>query len=628
MNFVQVQTKIRFLMFFLLTLYHASAVCDSSDHHCQLHNDANSVIGFYEERDLELFTSYDCPHSGIFTTKLNKPYTSFGKSRLTHHLKNPTADVALLQLRQRQLRLLLENEALLEQLQTILADIAQNEEGLINFIEIEEEPLVQRALESFYFQSNRFAHLNNSPAALDARNYLKYLGLLGPVVEHMLVHFGLDAISSSHSSHADDSHHKNDEVSSCAPGCKQHHHHKHHEHRCITCPPVSDHASPLTKSAIRLLQVGHFVWHAASVVEMVNQMSSEKAVMHELHNKIVKVQSCLSGIKQLYTLMKVSDYSLQAFGVSCSWLDYFDNATTEQQRAMHDFIDDQNFACNDPRGFFSRIGATLSYYRLLEDQLSVLQSLVVVLGDLDALVAIAQWYKDTNADKKQACLVNFVSSPDAPVVRIKNLWNIALDSHKAVSNDIELGAGKASHMIVTGPNKAGKSSLLKSLGLTIVLAQSFGIAAAESAQITPFNKLISYIVVVDDISHDKSTMIAEMIRADSCIQTIQLLGENQHACILIDDSLFKGTTIEKSQELTERFIRTLGSLPHCCSIIATHMPVLTKLGQEPMSNFKNYYIPSAVDRQGRSYSTFHLSEGVADLDAVFDIVKSEGYTLQ
>ena len=203
---------------------------------------------------------------------------------------------------------------------------------------------------------------------------------------------------------------------------------------------------------------------------------------------------------------------------------------------------------------------------------------------------------------------------------MKGLWNIALDHHKAIANDFELSMNNAMHAILTGPNKSGKSSMLKAIGLNILLAQTYGIAAAQSMEMTLFSKLISHITVLDDISKDTSMMVAEIMRVERCMQLLNQLDDNEYACVLVDDSLFKGTSFQKGQELGFEFIKGLGDIPGCSSLTATHMPLLTTLATQ--GNFKNYCIDIAVTQNGKSVSTFTLKEGIANPELVFDIVQS------
>lgn len=602
MNLLRSFLKVRFFIC-VLTLYPACTSCESEDH-CS----NSSVIDHYVERDLELFHSVDHSRPGVITSAIDKTYTSFGKAQLEKHIKNPIRDTDILRSRQRQISLLLENPQLLNLLRKTLAHIKTHEEGLTYFIDAKKDPIVENAIKNFYFNSEWLKNFNKNPYALDGRNYAKYLGLFGPVLEHLIFHFALDLLQE-----------KADGSDKCNG------HDKTHKHAHSHGPKLPKNASFVLKGGFILLKVGHFAIHAISIKEMIEKMSSEKSLINQLHKKVASTKECLSGIKKIFALMKSNGYSPEAFGLSSSSFEYFKDP---QNKAINNLVNDDSFKENTSIGFFSPVGKTLSYYRTLENEVSSLKSLTYMLGDIDSLVSIAEWYLKVNDETNKACLVKFIPSSATPVLNLKNFWNIALDSNKAIANDVELGEDKTLNIVLTGPNKTGKSSTLKAIGINIILAQTYGIMAAEWAEMSVVNKLISHITVIDDISNDSSMMVAEMIRVDRCMKTLHNLKKNQHACVLIDDSLFKGTTFEKGQELAYQFIKGIGSMPNCYGIIATHMPILATLELEENSNFKNYCIDIALDEQGNAYSTFRLKKGLADHRSVFDILKSKQYQIE
>ncbi len=601
----------RFFIFFILVLYHACLCCESSEDHCKnnSNNDSNSsVISFYEERDLELFDSLQQTNQGIFSSKLDKTYTSFGKARLIHHLKNPITDISLLKSRQKQLKILIENPELLEQLKTFLKKIHDYEDNLVYFIENQEDQISKKAVENFYFKSKKLKNFNKSATALDTRNYVKYLGLFTPVLEHLIFHFALE--------------YAHDKLSHSGK-CK--HHHKHDHHFCVGNLVASANSSLLMKSSLFLLKAAHLGIHLVGIMEMIDQLSSEKAVINQLYNKVAATRTCLLAMKDILALIQTVKYSTLAFSSDNSYLNYLESTSSNQNNNLIKLLNSKAFNINSSLKFLSRIGNTLSSYKILKQQRAPLKSLAMIIGDLDALVSIAQWYNEANQKYTRVCFVNFVKddSANSPIINMKNIWNLALDHNNIVTNDIKLNTENGTKIIITGPNKAGKSSTLKAVGLNIILAQTFGIVAAKSAKLTIFHKLITSIMVTDDISSDRSMLVAELMRAEQCLTTLNRLKQNEYACLLVDDTLFKGTTFEKGQQLAYQFAKDIGNFKNGCSIIATHLPILTQLEQEDNGIFRNYHISLSIDANGRPCSTFRLEPGISDQRRVFDIIKSD-----
>lgn len=566
---------------------------------------APPIITRQEERDLELFESLNKSDRGIVAF-FDRTHTQSGKACLVHHLKNPTTDVALVQLRQEQIKLLLKNPALLEEVKGLLARVKAAEPDLLYFINHEEDPVARTMINTFYFKNAWLKDFNKSSVALDARNYLKQLGLLSPVVEHLIFHFALSHIQEKLTHAADHD---------------RHGHHHHHGHGCI-----HDHleapagSSALVETAFGALKAAHLGIHLMSFKDIVEQMGTERTMVNQLYKKVASVKDGLQAMHALHACLKEHGYTQRAFS--------YQGVVSGQElqhgiKLFDQLLTDSYFDTTSSLGYVSPIGNTLYQYQQLKKYDSSLQVCMERVGDIDVLVSIADWYQEQEAKKAPVCFVDFVSST-TPVITFKDMWHVALNPEDAIMNDIHLGADAGAYkFIITGPNKAGKSTIIKAVGLNIILAQAFGIAAASKAELTPFYKVLSYMTITDDLAHDRSTFVAELIRAEECVQALQALQPGQYACLLIDDALFKGTNVEKSEDMALRFVDTLGTYGNSCALIATHCKALTQLACEKPTIFKNYRIKMDTDNDGNVRSTFTLEDGVADQAAAFDIIKRE-----
>jgi DNA mismatch repair ATPase MutS len=593
----------------ILILYHACSGCQADDHHCPVMLQ-DPVIGFYEERDLELFSSLNTKKEGVLLSLFESVQTSYGKSRLIHRLQNPIADPSFLAGRQRNLEIVLDEPDLRAEIKKHLAVIKQNEHNLYHFVEQEPDLLTQRAVESFYFSSERLARFNTSHVALDLKHVGKYFGLLVPVVEHLIFHFALEQIQSLVTPH----HHDD----SCKHDHHDHHKHHHHHHHFA----ADEHASKWVKNGFLVLEVGHLGLHLASMKETLDQLKNEKRLINELHQQLVSLKSCLKAVRSIVTLAQRAGYAPEFFGLQPDELHLFASAEFKE---IESFVRDSYAAEGSRIGFFSRVGKALSYHQQLQDKKSQITRLMKVVGDLDALVAVADWYEKMTLEADRACFAEFLPS-SCPHIEMKEMWHPAFDPATVVCNDLIMSKENGQHIILSGPNKAGKSSILKAIGINIILAQTYGICAAERAELTPFKKLMTHMVITDDIASGKSTMVSEMMRVDHLLATLHELKSGEFACVLVDDSLFRGTTIEKSAHLAQAFLQALSSYPGCCSGTATHLAVLTELADRLPHFFKNYRIGVITRTGGKAASTFKLEPGVADHAAVLDIVNDEvGY---
>ncbi len=614
MNYNYNYNVVRFCFFILLLFHHACSSCEASDRcHSGL---STSVITKNEERDLELFDSLNQSHQGIFSV-FDKTYTASGKLRLMYHLKNPTTDVSLLKLRQEQIKFLLENPTLLEEIKGLLARIKAAEPDLLYFINNQEDPVAHTIIDTFYFKNTLLKDLNESSIALDVRNYLKQLGLFSPVIEHLVFHFALSFIQEKLTQNPTEHHHHHHDH-------EAHHDHAHSNcsHYCVSSLKAPADSSTFVKGAFTALKAAHFGMHLLGIKEMIQQMGAELAVVNQLYKKVASVKEGLHAIITLHNRMQESNYVYNSFA---SQLVDSDTLNIESNiKFFAPLLDSTYFDSNSSLGYFSPIGNTVYNYQLLKNNASLLQSFMAAVADIDALVSIVEWCKEQTTKKAPVCFVDFVTGVCTPVIVLEGMRHVGLSPDDAVMNDIELSADKGAYkFIITGPNKSGKSTIIKAVGLNIILAQTFGIAAAHNAKITVFRKLLTYITITDDIVQDRSLFVAELLRAEECIQALQSLPTDELACILLDDSLFKGTSLEKSQDIALRFLIKIGSYSNSCALIATHCAALTQLEEENPTIFKNYRIKIGADAQGNAESLFILEEGIANQAAVFDVIKGQ-----
>ena len=139
-----------------------------------------------------------------------------------------------------------------------------------------------------------------------------------------------------------------------------------------------------------------------------------------------------------------------------------------------------------------------------------------------------------------------------------------------VTNNVSLG--RKSNILVYGHNGCGKSSLLKSVGCNVVLAQAGLFVACKKFQLSPFTLLFSKIITKDDIFRSQSTFVYEMNELRSILK-----GSNEKSLILADElcagtESISATSIVASalMELTER---------KSSFLFSTHLHSLSKLKQ-------------------------------------------------
>jgi DNA mismatch repair protein MutS len=133
-----------------------------------------------------------------------------------------------------------------------------------------------------------------------------------------------------------------------------------------------------------------------------------------------------------------------------------------------------------------------------------------------------------------------------------------------VTNDISLGDGKTDGILLYGTNAVGKTSFIKSIGISIIMAQAGLYVPASEFEYYPYNYIFTRIIGNDNIFKGLSTFAVEM----SELRTILRLA-NQNSLIL-GDELCSGTEILSAISI---FVSGIQKLYNCKSsfIFATHL---------------------------------------------------------
>ncbi|KAJ7275302.1 muts domain V-domain-containing protein [Mycena haematopus] len=125
--------------------------------------------------------------------------------------------------------------------------------------------------------------------------------------------------------------------------------------------------------------------------------------------------------------------------------------------------------------------------------------------------------------------------------------------------------------IITGPNMAGKSTLLRQTALISVLAQTGSFVPADSAIIGIVDKLFSRVGSKDDLFHDRSTFMVEML------ETAEILQRATPQSLVIMDEVGRGTTVKDGLAIAFATVHHLLAANECRALFATHFHEVTDM---------------------------------------------------
>ncbi|WP_126244578.1 MutS-related protein [Chitinophaga rhizosphaerae] len=174
---------------------------------------------------------------------------------------------------------------------------------------------------------------------------------------------------------------------------------------------------------------------------------------------------------------------------------------------------------------------------------------------------------------------------------------------KAVRNDF---TGGSNIVLLTGPNMGGKSTVMKSIGLCVMLGHLGLAVPAEACKLPVFEAFLSAVNVTDDISSGLSHYMQEVVHLKAVVEAA-LAGKR---CFAMFDELFSGTNTEEAVSLLVQTVRGLGRFSSGLFVISTHLheirPALDGMAYDVLC------LDATID-EGIPRHTYRLKPGWSEL---------------
>lgn len=160
-----------------------------------------------------------------------------------------------------------------------------------------------------------------------------------------------------------------------------------------------------------------------------------------------------------------------------------------------------------------------------------------------------------------------------------------------VPNDILLDSSACQIMILTGPNMAGKSALLRQTALIVLLAQAGAFVPAKEAHIGYFDKIFTRVGATDNISRGESTFMVEML------ETAMIMHNLSARSLVLLDEIGRGTSTYDGMSIASALVEYIHERGKGAkTLFATHYHELNDL-EKRFKRVKNYHI--AVKEEGK-----------------------------
>lgn len=154
-----------------------------------------------------------------------------------------------------------------------------------------------------------------------------------------------------------------------------------------------------------------------------------------------------------------------------------------------------------------------------------------------------------------------------------------------VPNDVYLDTEKQQIMMITGPNMAGKSALLRQTALIVLMGQIGCFVPAESARIGVVDKIFTRVEASDNLSLGESTFMVEMTEAADILNNV-----SPHSLVLFDE-LGRGTSTYDGISIAWAIVEYLheNEHAHARTLFATHYHELNEM-EKHFPRIKNYNV--------------------------------------
>lgn len=179
------------------------------------------------------------------------------------------------------------------------------------------------------------------------------------------------------------------------------------------------------------------------------------------------------------------------------------------------------------------------------------------------------------------------------------------------------------NIIISSPNKSGKTTVLKTTAINIIISQQTGCGFYKSATITPYTHIHSYLNIPDTSGRD-SLFQAESRRCKEIIDTIIRHKEPpfRHFCIF--DELYSGTNPEEASKAGYAFLQYLHSFSNVNYILTTHYVSICKKYKNS-EHTQNYKMEVIVDENGNFDYTYKLKKGISQIKGGLRVLKDMEY---
>lgn len=197
-----------------------------------------------------------------------------------------------------------------------------------------------------------------------------------------------------------------------------------------------------------------------------------------------------------------------------------------------------------------------------------------------------------------------INTGDSNVINFQGVYHPLVPD--AIGNDLNIDEDN-NMVFLTGANMAGKSTLMKTIGISIYLAHLGFPVPAKKMQFSIQKGLFTTINLADDLNMGFSHFYAEVSRLKRVAESV---NKNERLVIIFDE-LFRGTNVKDAFDATVAVVNAFAKKRKCTFIISTHIIEAGSVVGKKNDNINFVYLPTIMEGNSPKY-TYTIAEGITN----------------
>ncbi len=227
-----------------------------------------------------------------------------------------------------------------------------------------------------------------------------------------------------------------------------------------------------------------------------------------------------------------------------------------------------------------------------------LQNIAKILSIIDVLQSFATVSEENNYVRPK-----LVKERNIHIIDNRHPVVEKVSDDEYVANDVIMDEN-TNILLITGPNMAGKSTYMRQLAITVIMAQIGCFVPAKEAILPIFDSIYTRIGASDDLVSGESTFMVEMMEANNAISNATVNS------LILFDELGRGTATFDGMSLAQAIIEYIHNNIKCKTLFSTHYHELTDL-EKNLKNLKNVHV-SAYEEDGNITFLHKIKMGSVD----------------